>query len=107
MAARLVARNRDDVVPLHYRPSYRQLRRRCSFFFGDLFELGEEFEIVLDIARLKPRMIPPIVVVREILDVVHRPGEETASEWRIGHEAHVELAAGLNVAAFGIARPER
>src|SRR5437867_6218882 len=52
-------------------------------------------------------MIPPIVVVREILDVVHRPGEETASEWRIGHEAHVELAAGLNVTDFGIARPER
>src|SRR5437870_12164710 len=37
---------------------------------------------------------------------MNRAGEETAAERRIRHEAHVEFAAGLNVAALGIARPE-
>src|SRR5919108_2950978 len=43
MAARLTARDGNNVIALRHEPGQRQLRRRCVFFFGQLFESRKEF----------------------------------------------------------------
>src|SRR5436309_6263883 len=62
---------------------------------------------MLHVARLMARMLAAAVVLGQGHEIVNRAGEEPSTERRVGHQAHAELAAGLDVAPLGIPRPQR
>ena len=51
-------------------------------FLGQRFELGEQLQIVLEVARLKARMGAAAVAVGKVLQVVDRACEEASSQGR-------------------------
>src|SRR5688572_22414908 len=103
----LVAWDRDDVVSLRHQPRQSQLRRGNAFLLRDPFKLRQQLEIAFEIAGLKARMIVSAIAVAHVALPVHDTGKKSAPQRRVRHETHVEFAAGLNVAAFRIARPGR
>src|SRR5690348_7035461 len=98
MSSGLVTWDWNDVFPLRHHPGQGQLRRRGVLCFGKLFELRKQRDVPFEILCLKSRVAATPVALRQIFCAMDNAGEETASERRISHEAHIEIAASANIA---------
>src|SRR5215467_11482037 len=105
--SRLVAWNGNDLPALRHYPRQRQLRRCGPFFSRDLLELRKQRDVSFEISWLESWMAVAAIALGQILGAMHDAGEEAAPERRIGHEAHIEITTGLNIAPLRIAGPKR
>src|ERR1022692_2403695 len=103
----LGSRDRHKVFPLRQHPSQRQLRRLAPFLFRNLLHAPHEIEILLKILSLKPRTIPPVIILWQIFEAPKLPRQEPASQRAISHKADPQLATGSQYLSLGVPRPQR
>ena len=103
----LRARDRDNVVALREQPRERELRRRAAFARGHALHALDDLEVLLEVLALKPRIVSPPVVGREVVHGRVAARQKAAAERTVCHETDPQLAADVEQAVFRIARPQR
>src|SRR5579871_984869 len=100
------ARNGDNIVPLRQHPGQRQLRRLAAFLQSNLFDPGDEFQILLEVLALETGIVAAEIVLRQILELLELPGEKSSPQWTIGNETDPQLPARRQDLVFRVAGPQ-
>ena len=95
-------RDWDNVLALGQHPGQRQLRRRAADFLRDSLHRLGQMQITLEVLTLEPGMATPPVVLGNVLRRPESSGEETTSQWAVGHKTDAQFPAGLQDFALGI-----
>ena len=70
--------NRDDVFALRQHPRERELGRRAIFFARDLAHPLHQIEVALEILTLKTRRLPPVIIRRQIFELLKEGDDSLA-----------------------------
>jgi hypothetical protein len=80
--------------------------QECTFFTSDFACTLDEIEIALEVFTPKARGLPPVIILRQIVEVPDLTGKKAAAKRTIGDETHCELAASREIFLFRVARPK-
>ena len=104
----LASRKRHDVVAAREQPRQRQLRRRRAAALREGAQLGDQREVVLDVARIEARDAAAQIVFAQTVGGAHRAGEQSPAQRRVRDERDVQLACRRQHAVrLDIAREQR
>src|SRR3954469_23468047 len=86
IAALLRPGDGDDVLALREGPGERELRRRRALLLGDLLHALDETEVLVEVRSLEARVVAPVIVLRQVVELLEAAGEEAAPERAVGDE---------------------